>query len=111
MVYLNCRLVISLFFMDDHDDVLEKINNLYQQFHILNEAMGTNFKDISDLNISLKKQRKFINNFDDAIKIINNKIENMDETNNKLIQGHDDLRNYMIIFILSLTIFVLIIAK
>ena len=39
--------------MDDHDDVLEKINNLYQQFHILNEAMGTNFKDISDLNISL----------------------------------------------------------
>ena len=150
MVYLNCRLVISLFFMDDHDDALEKINNLYQQFHILNEAMGTNSQEMNDLNISLNKQRKLIIHCDDKIKIINNKIKTLqetnfkeindinkiinlqrkyiiyfddvtktidnaidilEETNNDLEQKYYDLRKYMIIFILFVTIFVLIIPK
>lgn len=136
--------------MNDNNDVLEKINNLYQQFHILNLAVGTNSQEINDLNISLNKQRKLIFHCDDKIKIINNKIKTLqetnfkeindinkiinlqrkyiiyfddatktinntidilEETNNTLEQKYYDLRKYMILYVITITILLLIIPK
>lgn len=97
--------------MDDNNDELEKINNLYQQFHILNLAIGTNSKDINDMNKTISFQMNSILYYKHAIKTIINQIETLKETNNTLEEKYNDLRNYMAIFIISFIIFLIIIAK